>query len=149
LLASPGVWKSCDLSVIIYGILFVIIKVGKALKPHCYKNANSVQIKSVVGYNHMMEFLRVLDASIGVQGRNVLYADNCNAQRKIYYSTARKICTLFIKLHKIDAFHEDWIWLDAEEDVDSFLTRMTTFPLPYCGIFRQCPRYATVQGVWK
>jgi hypothetical protein len=47
------------------------------------------------------ELLRVLDASIGVQGRNILlFADYCCLSTRSIISMEYKICVLSIKVHK-------------------------------------------------
>ena len=59
----------------------------------------------------LTECLRVVDASVGVQSRNILlFVDSCAAKHTM--------CVLSTKLHKHDAFYKDWIWLDAELGVD-------------------------------
>jgi hypothetical protein len=71
-----------------------------------------------------MEFLRVFDASVRVQVTNILSFVGVSASQPHYtyiFSTEYEICVLSTTLHKHDLIHEDWIWLDAEEDVDQLL----------------------------
>ena len=60
----------------------------------------------------LVEFLVVLAASVGVQGKNMLLlADNCAAyQQKLFVSMECKVY-VFTKHHK------DWVWLGAEKGV--------------------------------
>jgi hypothetical protein len=64
----------------------VPIMVGKSMKPHCFKNIKKLPVKYYANKKVWMtttiftEFLRALDASMGVQGRNILlFVDNCAA----------------------------------------------------------------------
>jgi hypothetical protein len=59
----------------------------------------------------------VLDTSFDVQGSNILFL-----RGQLYHSSARyviseefKISGLSIKLHKLDACHKYWKWLDTEK----------------------------------
>jgi hypothetical protein len=57
----------------------------------------------------ILEFLRVLFASIGVYGRNILlFVDTCAAHPQDVTAVKHKIC-LFIKFHKHDAYQCEWI----------------------------------------
>jgi hypothetical protein len=58
--------------------------VGKLLKSHCIKNIKTVPVKYCANKKAwktvtiFTEFLRALDASMGLQGRNsLLFMDNC------------------------------------------------------------------------
>ena len=64
------------------------------------------------------KFLRVLDASFGLQGSKILFVDSCATSPQYIFSTEHKISILSVKLDMRDACHEEWIWLDAEQDVD-------------------------------
>jgi hypothetical protein len=66
-----------------------------------------------------MEFLRGLNASIGVQGRNIVsfVGSGASCPPDVIYREF-KIFVLSMTLHKRDLYHKDWIWLDAEKDVD-------------------------------
>lgn len=57
-------------------------------------------------------FLRVLGAWLGVQGGNILFL--C----RYIISMECKTCVLSTKLHKHDVFHKDWVWLEAQKDVN-------------------------------
>lgn len=45
----------------------------------------------------------------------------CFSTTRYIIYTEYEICVLSTTLHKCDLFHEDLIWLDAEEDVDQLL----------------------------
>jgi hypothetical protein len=64
----------------------VRIMVGKSMKPCCFKNIKKLPVKYYANKKAWMtttiftEFLRALDASMGVQSRNILlFVDNCAA----------------------------------------------------------------------
>jgi len=57
----------------------------------------------------MVQFLRVLFASIGVHGRNILlFVDNGAPHPQDVASVKRAIC-LFVRFHKQNAYHCEWI----------------------------------------
>jgi hypothetical protein len=59
-------------------------------------------------HNHFNEFLRVLDASTGVQGKHfVVCKQLCHSSARYIISMESKICILSIKLHKHDALREN------------------------------------------
>jgi hypothetical protein len=65
------------------------------------------------------EFLRVMCASIDVRGRNILsFVDNCTTHSHDTSFLWNIKLVLSAKLHKHYAFHEDWIWLNSEKDVN-------------------------------
>lgn len=65
-----------------------------------------------------MVILRVLDASAGVQRRNIFFVCGqlCQSSTRYIISTEHKIYALSIRLQKHGAFQKDYIWLDTEKD---------------------------------
>lgn len=69
--------------------------------------------------NICTEFLQVPDASTGVEGRKLLVACRqlcCSSTRCHFYTS--KISVLSTKLHRHNAFYEDWVFLDFAKDVN-------------------------------
>jgi hypothetical protein len=58
-----------------------------------------------------MEFLRVVCASIGVQGRNIFVV--CG---QLCHWSARSLISTEREINKCDAFHDNSIWQDTEKD---------------------------------
>jgi hypothetical protein len=57
----------------------------------------------------IVEFLRILFASIGVHGRNILlFVDSCAPHPQDVAAVKRTICLLII-FYKQDAYHCEWI----------------------------------------
>jgi hypothetical protein len=46
-----------------------------------------------------------------------------------------KTCVLLAKLHKRYAFHEDWIWLDSEKELNFSSRTCVDSELATCGFF--------------
>jgi hypothetical protein len=71
-----------------------------------------------------VELLRVLDASLIVQHRNIfLFVDSCAscAQNRSFLWKVKFNYNL-LNFTSFDSFREDWIWIDNVKDVDFIYT---------------------------
>jgi hypothetical protein len=81
-----------------------------------------MQLMKYVCHTLSYGVLRVFDASVGVQVTNILSLMGVGASQPHYTSLLHDMKFVYYPpLHKHDLFHEDCIWLDAEEDVDQLL----------------------------
>jgi hypothetical protein len=82
-----------------------------------------------------MVFLMVLDALIGVQGKNIwLFVDFVTHLQDKSALWNVKLVYYMPNSSNIDAFHEDWMWLDAKNiDVNSHTSVCSK--LATCGIW--------------
>jgi hypothetical protein len=64
----------------------------------------------------------------------LLFVDNGAPHPQDVTSVKCTVC-LFIRFHKQDAYHCEWISLDAKKDVDLSSYAVVDPELPTCGIF--------------
>jgi len=87
---------------------------GKPLKPRCVKNVEYYTSGTI-----FREFLMVLDALVGVQGKIfgclwTVYVTRLQDKSAVWNV---KLLSYPPNSTSIDAIHGDWMWLDAKKDI--------------------------------